>query len=70
MSVLVQNQGSHVEYVAVVNAITGEPDTVTVQPGGRVTLPRGYRVAATGVNLPHLHVVGNDTPVSPLQFKE
>jgi hypothetical protein len=70
MSVLVQNQGSHVEYVAVVNAITGEPDTVTVQPGGRVTLPRGYRVAATGVNLSHLHVTGNDTPVSPLQFKE
>jgi len=70
MSVLVQNQGSHVEYVDVVNANTGERDTVTVQPGGRVTLPRGYRTAATGIKLPHLHVSGNDTPVSPLQLKE
>ena len=69
MSVLVQNQGSHVEYVDVVNAKNGERDTVTVQPGGRVTLPLGWRVAPTGVKLSHLHTTGNDNPVSPLQIK-
>ena len=69
MSVLVQNQGSHVEYVDVVNAKTGERDTVTVQPGGRVTLALGWRVAPTGVKLSHLHVTGNDNPVSPLNLK-
>ena len=69
MSVLIKNQGSHVEYVEVQSA-AGERDHVTVQPGGRVTLPQGWRVAPTGVNLPHLHVTGNDAPVSPLKIKE
>jgi hypothetical protein len=70
MSVLIQNQGSHVEYIEVINANTGERDHVTVQSGGRVTLPNGYRVTPTGVEMRHLHITGNDAPVSPLMIKE
>lgn len=70
MSVLIQNVGATVEYVAIVNAVTGETDVVTVQSGGRVTLPNGYRVQPVGVELPHLHVSGNNAPVSPLLIKE
>lgn len=70
MSVLIQNQGGHVEYVDVVNTATGERDVATVQSGGRVTLPRGYNTVPTGVAMPHLLVTGNTTPVSQLQTKE
>lgn len=69
MSVLIQNQGSHVEYVNVVSG-SGEKDVVTVQPGGRVDLPRGYRVAPTTVVVAHIKVTGNSMPVSPLNVKE
>ncbi len=69
MSVLIKNQGGHVEYVEVQSA-NGERDHVTVQPGGRVTLPTGWRVVDTGVQMPHLHTEGNDRPVSPLNIKE
>lgn len=71
MSVLVQNTGSLVEHIDVYHvARPNERDTITVQAGGRVTLPRGFRVAPMGVKLPHLKVTGNDAPVSPLELKE
>lgn len=69
MSVLIKNQGPHVEYVEVQSA-SGERDHVTVQPGGRVTLPPNWRVSNVGVELAHLHVEGNDATVSPLNIKE
>lgn len=68
MSVLVQNQGANVEYIDIKHVVTGKLETVTVQPGGRVTLPRGYKVNTLGVNLPHIHISGNDAPVSTLQL--
>ena len=69
MSVLVQNKTGQAEYVTVVD-LDGKTDTVTVQPGGRVTLPRGWVVKDTGVNNPGLKVTGNDQPVSTLAIKE
>ena len=65
MSVLIQNQGNHVEYVNVVSG-AGDKDVVTVQPGSRVDLPEGYRVAPATVATPHIKVTGNDKPVSSL----
>lgn len=70
MSVIVQNKGSHVEFVDVVHALNKERDTITVQPGGKVTLPRNYRVAPSGVKRAHIVVTGNEAPVSPLNIKE
>lgn len=70
MSVLIKNQGHHVEYVEVVNAVTGERDHATVQSNGKVTLPKGWRVLETGIELSHLHVTGNNDPVSHLLIKE
>lgn len=67
MSVLVKNTSQHAEFVDVVQPSTGAVDTITVQPGGRVSLPSGWRVKDTGVNRPHLAVTGNDTPASPLR---
>ena len=69
MSVLVQNKTGQVEYVTVVY-LDGKTDTVTVQPGGRVTLPRGYKVKETGVTNAGLKVTGNDKPSSSLAIKE
>lgn len=65
MSVLVQNQGNHVEYINVISS-AGDKDVITVQPGSRVDLPNGYRVVPTTVVVPHIKVTGNDQPVSSL----
>lgn len=65
MSVVIQNQGNHVEYVSVIGK-AGDKDVVTVQPGSRVDLPEGYRIVPTTVATPHLKVTGNEMPVSSL----
>ena len=66
MSVIIQNQAPNVDFINIVHPTSKTLDVATVQPGGKVTLPRGWRVASTWRSKPHIIITGNDAPVSPL----
>jgi hypothetical protein len=59
MAVVINNNGGIVEHIAVRDA-AGNKDVATVQPGGKITLPKGFTVTPVGVSNKALLITGNE----------
>lgn len=67
MTVTVQNTSTMVEYIDVERTVAGvlQKDTITVQPGGKVQLPRGWSPANSWKATPQIKVSGTASPPTP-----